>query len=44
LAFFLFILWPKVFTWIKASAGKYGNEFADKLAKEAARKDDISFK
>jgi len=32
-----------VFTWIKAHAGNYGNGLADKLAKEAARKDDISF-
>jgi ribonuclease HI len=26
-----------------AHAGNYGNELADKLAKEAARNDDISF-
>ena len=26
-----------------AHAGNYGNELADKLAKKAARKDDISF-
>jgi len=32
-----------VFTWIKAQAGYYGNELTDKLAKEAARKDDTSF-
>ena len=35
--------WTIVFTWIKALAGNYGNELADKLAKETARKDYISF-
>jgi hypothetical protein len=35
--------WTSTFTWIKAHAGNYGNELADKLAKEAARNDDISF-
>jgi ribonuclease HI len=34
--------WTITFTWIKAHAGIYGNELADKLA-EAARNDDISF-
>jgi ribonuclease HI len=36
--------WKITFTWIKAHAGIYGNELADKLAKVAARKDNISFK
>jgi hypothetical protein len=35
--------WTITFTWIKAHAGNYGNELADKLAKKAARNDDISF-
>ena len=30
-----------IFTWIKAHAGNYGKELADKLAKEAARKNDM---
>jgi len=36
--------WTIKFTWIKAHVRIYGNELADKLAKEASRKDDISFK
>ena len=35
--------WTIKFTWIKARVGIYENELADRLAKEAARKDDISF-
>ena len=35
--------WTITFTWVKAHAGTYENELADKLAKEAAGKDDISF-
>ena len=35
--------WTFIFTWIKAHAGNYGNELADKLAKGAARNDYISF-
>ena len=35
--------WTIIFTWIKAHAGIYGNELPDKLAKESARNDYISF-
>ena len=35
--------WTIIFTWIRADAGNYVNELSDKLAKEAARKGDISF-
>jgi len=37
------INWTIVFTWIMSHAGNYGEGFADKVAKEAARKYDISF-
>jgi ribonuclease HI len=35
--------WTVIFTWIKAHAGNYWKELADKLAKETARNQDISF-
>ena len=35
--------WRIIFIWIMAHTGNYGNELADKLAKEASRKDDMSF-
>jgi ribonuclease HI len=35
--------WTVIFTWIKAHAGNYGNELADKLAKETVRNKDIPF-
>ena len=35
--------WTFIFTCIKAHAGNYGNELADKLAKETARNDDVIF-
>jgi len=33
--------WNTEYTWIKAHAGNYGNELADRLAKEAARNSDM---
>ena len=35
--------WNIEYAWIKAHAGNYGNELADRLAKEAARNSDISY-
>jgi ribonuclease HI len=35
--------WIIEYAWIKAYAGNYGNELADKLAKEAARNSDICY-
>jgi len=35
--------WDIEYTWIKAHAGHYGNELADKLAKKAARNSDICY-
>jgi ribonuclease HI len=33
----------KMFSWVKAHVGIYGNELTDRLAKEAARSDDTSY-
>ena len=35
--------WNIEYTWIKAQAGHYGNEFADKLTKETARNSDTCY-
>jgi ribonuclease HI len=35
--------WKIKFSWVKAHAGIYGNEMADRLAKEAARSDGTNY-
>ena len=35
--------WIIEYTWIRAHAGHYGNELADKLAKDATRNSDICY-
>jgi ribonuclease HI len=35
--------WNIDYTWIKAHARNYGNELADRLAKEATRNNDICY-
>ena len=35
--------WKIKFSWVKAHAGNYGNELADRLAKEAARSDSTNY-
>ena len=35
--------WNVEYTWIKAHAGHYGNDLADKLTKEAARSSEICY-
>ena len=34
--------WKIMFSWVKAHVGIYGNDLADRLAKEAARSDRTS--
>ena len=36
--------WNVEYTWIKEHAGNYGKELANRLAKEAARNNDICYK
>ena len=35
--------WRIMFSWVKAHAGTYGNELADRLAKEAARSEGTNY-
>ena len=35
--------WRIMFSWVKAHAGTYGNEIADRLAKEAARSEGTNY-
>jgi ribonuclease HI len=35
--------WKIKFSWVKAHVGIFGNELADRLAKEAARNDETSY-
>jgi ribonuclease HI len=35
--------WKIKFSWVKVHEGNYGNELADRLAKEAARSDSTNY-